>query len=95
MKINNFEKFDAEKRKKQTRSLDKAPFWLRGVSHEFFLDSEKCRNPHTVEYNESNNYKNVSILNQDINSKTPIKTNQILQGKFHYFTFKRSLLPIE
>src|SRR3989338_6680715 len=50
-----------EKRKKQTRSLDKTPVWLRGVSHEFFLDSETAES-HTIDGNRGNYYKNVSLF---------------------------------
>ncbi|MBS3114268.1 hypothetical protein J4448_04140 [Candidatus Woesearchaeota archaeon] len=61
--------------RKQTRSLDKTPVWLRGISHEFLLGSEIAES-HTIELKEYINYKNVSILNKEnSNNEINLKNN--------------------
>ena len=52
-----------EKEEKQACSLDKEPLRLRGISHEFFFDSEITES-HTLMCNRDNKYINISVLEQ-------------------------------
>jgi len=52
--------YQIKKEENQAHSLNKAPVSRTGISHEFFLDSENCRIPHTLAYNDDNEYLKLS-----------------------------------